>query len=103
MAWSPDGALLGILRADGAVQVWRVGDGRLQATLAAAPDDVRLLFSTDGRMAITGGPRGVALYRLSDGTLLHTIDVAADDIAIGPRRRLLALLHAGQVQLWGVE
>jgi len=103
LAWSPDGALLGALRADGAIQVWRVGDGRLQATLAAAPDDTRLLFSTDGLMAITGGLRGVALYRLSDGALLHTIEVAADDIAIGPRRRLLALLHAGQVQLWGVE
>jgi WD40 repeat protein len=103
LAWSPDGALLGVLRADGTMQIWRIGDGRLQATLAAAPDDTRLIFTTDGTMAITGGPRGVALYRLSDGALLHTIDVSTDDIAIGPRRRLLGLLHAGQVQLWGIE
>ena len=72
------------------------------ATLMAAPDDARLIFTADSRMAITAGPRGVAFYRLNDGILLRMLPIAADDIAIGPRRRLLALLHAGQVQLWGI-
>jgi WD40 repeat protein len=102
LAWSVDGTLLAIQRADGTAQVWRVDEGQLLATLAAAPDDTRLIFTADNQMAITAGPRGVAFYRLRDGALLHTLPVAAEDIAIGPRRRLLALLHAGQVQLWGI-
>jgi WD40 repeat protein len=103
MSFSPDGTLLGALRSDGVILVWNV-DSRLPlAKLPASPSDRRLLFTADGLMAIAGGPRGVAFYRLSDGKLLRTLPVAAEDIAIGPRRRLLALLHSGQIQLWGTE
>jgi hypothetical protein len=44
----------------------------------------------------------VTFYRLSDGKLLHKLDVVAQGIAIGPRRRLLAILRDGQAELWGV-
>jgi WD40 repeat protein len=102
IAFSHDGALLGALRSDGVIVVWDIANRQPLAKLAAAPDDQGLLFTSDGQLAITGGPRGVAFYRLSDGALLRTLPVAATDLAIGPRRRLLALLHSGQIQLWGI-
>jgi WD40 repeat protein len=102
VSFSPDGALLGALRTDGVIVVWRLDSRQPLAKLAARPDDRRLIFTADGQMAITSGPRGVAFYRLSDGALLRALPIAAEDIAIGPRRRLLALLHGGQIQLWGI-
>jgi WD40 repeat protein len=102
LAFSPDGTLLAALRGDGTTPVWRIGERAPLAQLAADKTDSRLIFTADNQMLIAGGARGVAFYSLDGGQLLHTLAIAADDIAIGPRRRLLALLHAGQVQLWGI-
>lgn len=101
LAFSPDGALLASQRVDGLVQVWRVGATQPLASMAAPPGD-QLLISADNQLLISGGQAGVAFYRLETGQLLHRLDVAADDLAIGPRGRLLAILHAGQAQLWGI-
>jgi WD40 repeat protein len=102
LVFSPDGALLAALRADGAAPVWQVAESRLLATLSQISSDAKLLITADNQMAIVGGKQGVAFYRLADGTLLHTLPGAAEDIAIGPHKRLLAVLHDGQVMLWGV-
>lgn len=101
LAFSPDGALLASQRKDGLVQVWRVGETQPLANMAAPPGD-KLLISADNRLLISGGGSGVTFYRLETGQLLHKLDVAADDLAIGPRGRVLAILHAGQAQLWGI-
>jgi WD40 repeat protein len=99
--FSPDGAMLAVRRADGLVLVWRLGEAAPAVRLAATADDT-LIFTADNSMIIAGGKSGVTFYRLSDGNVLHKLDVSAEDIAIGPRRRLLAIVHNGQVQLWGV-
>jgi WD40 repeat protein len=99
--FSPDGSLLAIRREDGLVQVWRPGQAAPVARLAAAADDL-LIFTADNNMIIAGGKSGVTFYRVTDGNVLRKLDVAAQAIAIGPRRRLLAILHDGQVELWGV-
>jgi WD40 repeat protein len=100
--FSPDGTLLAAPRADGAVPVWRIGATAPIITLAGSPGDGKLLFTADNQLALVVGARGVAFYRLPDGALLSTLPTKAEDIAIGPRRRLLAVLHDGRVMLWGV-
>jgi hypothetical protein len=101
LTFSPDGSLLAVQREDGLVQIWHLGDAASLTTLAGAADD-RLVITADNQLIITGGQGGVTFYRLHDGQLLYHLDGAVDDLAIGPRRRLLALLRGGQVQLWGV-
>jgi WD40 repeat protein len=101
MFFSPDGSLLAARREDGLVQIWRIGTPTPFAQLATAADDA-LIFTADNQMLISGGRGGVTFYRVSDGMLLHKLNVPAEDIAIGPRRRLLAILHNGQIQLWGM-
>jgi hypothetical protein len=103
LAFSPDERLLGALRGDGGVEVWQVGQAQPFARLAAKPDDTRLIFSADNQLAISGGPSGVNVFSLPGGALLRALPVAVDDLALGPRRRVLALLHDGIIQLWGVE
>jgi WD40 repeat protein len=100
--FSPDGTLLAAPRADGPVPVWRVGEQMPISTLAGNPDDGKLIFTTDNQLALVAGARGVVFYRLPDGALLSTLPAQAEDIAIGPRRRLLAVLKDGRVMLWGV-
>jgi WD40 repeat protein len=112
LAFSPDGALLGAKSADGTIRIWDIGERRFlapiadtparDATLLARTAHVPFLITTDHEWLIAWGQDGVRFYRLSDGQLAHHIAVAADDVAIGPRRRLLAILHGVQVQLWGV-
>jgi len=99
--FSSDGTLLGVRRVDGLVQVWRIGESTPFVQLAVAVDD-KLIVTADNQMVISGGRGGVTFYRLSDGKVLHKLDVVAQDIAIGPRRRLLAILRDGQAELWGV-
>jgi WD40 repeat protein len=98
--FSPDGTLLGVRREDGLVQIWRLGEAAPTAQLAAADDE--LIITSDNSMAITAGKRGVIFYRLSDGKQLHKLDIVAQGVAIGPRRRLLAVLRDGVVELWGI-
>jgi WD40 repeat protein len=101
MFFSPDSALLAVRREDGLVQLWRLGEATPIARLAAAADDP-LIITSDNSMAITAGKRGVIFYRLSDGKQLHALDIVAQGVAIGPRRRLLAILRDGVVELWGI-
>jgi WD40 repeat protein len=100
--FSPDGALLAALRDDGAAPVWRIGEPAPLATLAGLSRDATLRFTADNQLLLVGSYQSVAFYRLSDGALLSTLPAAAEDIAIGPRKRLLAVLHDGRVMLWGV-
>jgi WD40 repeat protein len=101
VTFSPDGSLLAARRADGLAHVWRLSDLAPLVHLQGTPDD-RLVITSDNQLLISGGKDGVTFYRLSDGKLLRHLDGAVDDIAIGPWPLLLALLHNGQVQLWGV-
>src|SRR5206468_828346 len=100
--FSPDGALLAVLAADGSALVWRIGESVPLATLAGITNDANLRFTVDNQLMLVGSYQSVAFYRLSDGALLYTLPAAAEDIAIGPRKRLLAVLHDGRVILWGV-
>lgn len=99
--FSPDGALLGARRADGLVQIWRMGESAPFANVGASAED-KLLISGDNQLLISSGPSGVAFYRLSDGKLLHRLNGAAEGVAIGPHRRALAIVRNGQIELWGI-
>jgi WD40 repeat protein len=100
--WSADGTLLAAYRADDTLLVWRTGEPAPFAQITGLAGLRALAFTIDKELLIIGSAAGVAFYQLADGRLLHTLPVAADDLAIGPRRRLLAVLHDGMVQLWGI-
>jgi WD40 repeat protein len=112
LVFSPDGALLGARIPGGVIAIFRVSDAK---PVVRVPDidplvertgvfsgPVGFLFTADGELLIAWGPTSVRFHRLSDGSLLHTLEKGATQAAIGPRRRLLALLRDGRVELWGV-
>lgn len=111
MTFSPDGTLLAAKAADGTLLVWQVGQQRLVAQRQSDPElpgdapplHDRFIFTTDNELLIVWNRQGVRFYHLGDGQPFHQMAVAADDLAIGPHRRLLAILHNGLVQLWGVQ
>jgi WD40 repeat protein len=102
LAFSPDGTLLAARRADGATVIWRVASRVALAPIQLAGDARRVAITADNQLLIAGGGSGVEFFQIDTGARLGAIPVTADDLAIGPRRRLLAVLHAGQVQLWGI-
>jgi WD40 repeat protein len=102
LAFSPDGALLAARRADGAAVIWRVADRAALVDVQLAAALHRMVITADNQLLIAGGSSGVEFFQIDTGRQLGGISIAADDLAIGPRRRLLAVLHAGQVQLWGI-
>jgi WD40 repeat protein len=113
LAFSPDGALLGAKSHDGQIQLWHIGEQRLRAQIDDTPvpempwQEPRVhapfLVTADQEWLIAWDQESVRIYRLSDGGLVKRIAVGAEAVAIGPRRRLLAILHNQQVQLWGVS
>jgi WD40 repeat protein len=102
LVFSPDGTLLAVPRSDGTVPVWRVGEPAPAVTLAGSPGDRKLIFTADNQLALVSSAHGITFYRMADGALISTLPTKAEDIAIGPRRRLLAVLYDGRVMLWGV-
>ena len=100
--WSSDGTLLGALLDKGTLSVWRNGEQQPFAHLQVDAESTRFIFSADNRTLIAASPNGVSFFRLSDGQRLHTLPVSASDIALGPGRRLLAVLSDERVTLWGV-
>lgn len=102
LVFSSHATLVGAVTTDAIALAWRVSEPEPLAQLSGVPADARLIFSEDDQIAVAGGEQGVAFYRLTDGALLQSLPVSAEDIAIGPRRRMLAVLHGGIVQLWGI-
>jgi WD40 repeat protein len=113
LAFSPDGTLLGGYGDDGTSAIWAVSDGALIRRVAAPPrvsaaaSSIRhppaLIFTNDNALVIVLADRAVRFYRVADGTLLHELAVSAAGIAIGPRQRLLGLVHDGRIELWGIR
>jgi WD40 repeat protein len=101
VGFSPDASLLGALRSDGVLAVWRVGEKQPIANLITGAID-RFLFTTNNQMVVTGSQEGVSFYRISDSRALHRLDVAAQDIAMEPVQWYLAVLEEGRVSLWGI-
>jgi WD40 repeat protein len=112
LVFSPDGALLGIRIPGGVIESVRVADTKPVARVRdIAPRAEHMgtlsgsdgfLFTADAELLIAWDSTSVRFHQLSDGSLLHTLQGGASEAAIGPRRRLLALLHDGRVTLWGV-
>jgi WD40 repeat protein len=102
LAFSPDGTLVAARHSDGQVRVWGAPGEPPIATLATASDVGPLLVTPDNALLISVGPEGVAFYSLADGRELRTLDVVASQVAMGPGRRLLAVLSDERVTLWGV-
>jgi WD40 repeat protein len=103
IVFSPDGALLVARHSDGQVRVWRMPGEEPIAALATAAEDAQLLIAPDNELLISVGPAGVSFYNLQDGRKLRTLDVAASHVAMGPGRRLLAVLSDERVTLWGIQ
>jgi WD40 repeat protein len=112
LQFSPNGALVGGRGMDGRLLVWEVADGALVGRMAAEPAEAAsppdmsgrdpFIFTPDGTLLITWGIGGVRFYRISDWRLVHQIAETVEDVAIGPRQRLLSLVHGGRVELWGI-
>lgn len=113
LAFSDDGALIGGYGDDGMIHIWAVSDGTLIGRLADAPAETKVassihqqtefIFTPDKTLLIVFDAGSVRFYRVADGHLTHQIAVSASTIAIGPRQRLLGLVHDGRVELWGVR
>lgn len=101
--FSPDATLVGTLRSDGIMYVWRVGEeSPMSAFLVGSVED--FVFSMNNKMLVTrSSDEGIEFYLLADGRVVHEIDTPADAVAIEPVQWFLAVLHDGRVTLWGVE
>lgn len=69
VAWTPDGALLATLGADGAVRVWEVAPAALRWTLETGATDVkaRCAFTPDGRGLYAVGASGLVAWDVRTG------------------------------------
>jgi WD40 repeat protein len=114
-AFSEDGALLAAVSNDGSIRVWEIATGRIAALIPNAGAVARPVFTSDSELLLAPSQEGLRFYRLSDGALLHMLPVGVGElgspdsifspveVAIGPRRRLVAVLHDGYIQLWGIR
>lgn len=102
IVFSPDGSLVGALRADGLLLVWRVGEQTPMAQAAVGAAN-RVIISGDNQMAFAAGSDGLTCYNLTNGQVLYALAGASDDVALDAGQRWLAVLHGGRVTVWGIR
>ncbi|MEI6181196.1 MAG: hypothetical protein WCP31_10605 [Chloroflexales bacterium] len=112
LEFSPDGALVGVEGLNGLITVWQLGVPRPLTQIVygtARPANQapslwgKFRFTADHAWLLTWDEGFVRFYRLSDGQLLRELPASnVTDVAIGPHRRLIGLLRAGRVELWGL-
>lgn len=122
LAFSPGGQQLATGSAqsrDGTVQLWRVADGALLATLAGHTGNIRALaFSADGQRLISASGDGTArVWQATDGTSVATLDHppvpyegystevnSVQRVAVSPDGNLLASGAVdGAIRLWNAS
>jgi WD40 repeat protein len=107
IAFSPDGQILATCSERKMVKLWSVRSGQ---ELRAFADDVApeyVGFSPDGKILMTGGNDGVALWDVSSGARLRVIvgrnpsdDCNGSLARISPDGAIIACLCSPGIQLW---
>lgn len=109
LKFSPDGRLLAIGDAKGAVRIWNVEDGRNVLTCTGHTDWVwSLSFSPDGQTVASGSSdRTVKLWDLNTGQCLHTLQVHTAQVwsvAFHPTAPILASASEDRtINLWNTD
>lgn len=108
LAWSPDGALLAVVGADGSVMVLAGATGEVVQRLEGhAGGALAAAFSRDGRFLATGGQDGRArLWAASTGTACVSLDAGGawvEHVAWSPASATLATAAGRLLRRWSED
>jgi WD40 repeat protein len=104
LCWSPDGALLAVGTADGAVAVYAANDGQLcWRKTAHKLGTVALAWSADGQALASGGhDTGVTLWAAADGTEVRRLKTGKGWVSAlaWSDANVLASIAGRELKLW---
>ncbi len=105
VAFSPDGSLLATAGYAGAIEIWRVADGTLVASIPYPTSVQNVHFSPTGSQLIASGVDGRAtIWNVPAGTLARTLAGIGNrdaDAAFSPEGKLIASTAPDySIQLW---
>jgi WD40 repeat protein len=101
IAFSPDGALLGVGDIDGIVGVWRVKDRKRITSFDVGSTAHVVAFSLDGASCVVGTTQTSVLHSIPTGLQRKLYDrIAAGSLAFSPDGTRIAGLSEGLVREW---
>ena len=84
------------------IEIWDLAAGREMETLAGQLAAEDLVFSSDSKILITGGP-ALGIWDAASGKLIRTVQGAAQSLMLSPDGRWLAANPKGSLDIWDTK